>query len=176
MPVVTVQGANHSTISLLYDLDANAVLARYVAAEIKTGLDNGTVLAWDNSSGPPPPLPPNKLGEFVQSKSGTTFLPAGYDYVVDSAKSANIFGNGDAGQRVLAGASNLSFSVAAGSGSVIAGGGDNNITIQSSDPGNWLIALGNGDDFVRALGSGTDTINLGSDETNVQLLISQHYT
>ncbi len=88
MPIVTVQGANHSTVSLSYDVDANALLARFIAGVIKTGLAGGTIEAFDNKSGFAPPLPPGTTGEFVQSQSGATLLPKGYDFVVDSAKSA----------------------------------------------------------------------------------------
>ena len=51
MPIVTVPGANHTTVSLSYDLDANALLARYIAGVIKTGLTGGTVQAFDNKAG-----------------------------------------------------------------------------------------------------------------------------
>jgi Ca2+-binding RTX toxin-like protein len=169
MPIVTVPGANHSTVSLSYDLDANALLARYIAGVIKTGLAGGTIEAFDNKSGSAPALPPGTTGEFVQSQSGATFLPKGYDFVVDSAKSAQIFGNGDNNEAILVGKGDLSFFATGGSGSIIGGGGKDMIAIAPGDTGNWLIALGNGDDSVRAFGSGNDTISTGSGHSVVQL-------
>ena len=103
MPNVTVPGANHATITLSYDRDVNALLALHVAGAITAGIADHTILAFDNKSGSPPSLPPGVTGEYVQSQSGTTFLPKGYDYVVDAAKTAEVFGNGDANEQVLAG-------------------------------------------------------------------------
>jgi Ca2+-binding RTX toxin-like protein len=169
MPIVTVPGANHSTVSLSYDLDANALLARYIAGAIKTGLADGTVQAFDNKSGFAPPLPPGTTGEFVQSKSGATVLPKGYDFVVDSAKNAQIFGNGDDNEAVLVGSGNLQFFAVTGSGSIIGGGGNDLIVTSPADSGSWLIELGNGNDSIRAFGSGNDTISTGSGHSMLQL-------
>ena len=170
MPIVTVPGANHSTVSLSYDLDANALLARYIAGVIKTGLAGGTIEAFDNKSGlPPPGLPPGTTGEFVQTRSGATVLPKGYDFVVDRAKSAQIFGNGDDNEAILVGHGNLQFFAVTGSGSIIGGGGNNSIVISPASTGDWLIALGNGNDSIRAFGSGNDTISTGSGHSMLQL-------
>jgi Ca2+-binding RTX toxin-like protein len=169
MPIVTVPGANHSTVSLSYDLDSNALLARYIAGVIKTGLAGGTIDAFDNKSGSPPSLPPGVTGELVQSHSGSAILPTGYDYVVDSAKSAEIFGNGDANEAVLVGKGNLQFFAPGGSGSVIGGGGNDSFVSSPTDNGNWLIALGNGNDSIRAFGGGSDTISTGSGHSILQL-------
>jgi Ca2+-binding RTX toxin-like protein len=169
MPIVTVTGANHSTVSLSYDLDPNALLARYIAGVIKTGLAGGTIQAFDNKSGFPPPLPPVTTGEFVQSQSGPTLLPKGYDFVVDSAKSAQIIGNGDANEAVLVGSGDLQFFAIGGSGSIIGGGGNNAIVTAPSDSGSWLIALGNGNDSIRAFGGGNDTISTGHGHSMLQL-------
>jgi hypothetical protein len=109
MPTVTVPGANHSTVKLVFDKDANAVLAQYVAGVIQAGITAGTILPADNKNEPPPPVPAGKTGELVVSKAGTQLVPGGYDYVVDSAKSADVFGNGDAHEQVLVGDGNLSF-------------------------------------------------------------------
>ena len=169
MPNVTVPGANHATITLSYDRDVNALLALHVAGAITAGIADHTILAFDNKSGSPPSLPPGVTGEYVQSQSGTTFLPKGYDYVVDAAKTAEIFGNGDANEQVLAGGGKLTFFATGGSGSVITGGGNDMISIASADIGDWLIATGNGDDTIRALGGGADTISLGSGKNLLQL-------
>jgi Ca2+-binding RTX toxin-like protein len=169
MPIVTVPGAHHSTVSLSYDVDANAVLARYIAGVIKTGLAGGTIVAVDNKDGPPPLVPPGKTGEFVQSKSGATLLPPNYNFVVDSAPHAEIFGDGAANEAVLVGGGDLQFFAVGGSGSIIGGGGKDMIAIMPNDAGNWLVALGNGNDTIRALGGGNDTISTGSGKSLLQL-------
>jgi hypothetical protein len=117
---------NHAKITLTYDRDANALLALDVAAAITSGLADNTIVAFDNKSGTPPVLPPNTTGEFVQSQSGTTLLPKSYDDVVDAAKTAVIFGNGDKNEQVLAGDGKLTFFATGGSGAIITGGGAEN--------------------------------------------------
>lgn len=169
MTIVTVPGAHHSTVSLSYDVDANALLARYIAGVIKTGLAGGTIEAFDNGSGLPPALPTGKTGELVQSQSGATVLPSGYDFVVDSAKSAQIFGNGDANEAVLVGSGDLQFFAVGGSGSILGGGGKDMIVTAPTDNGSWLIALGNGNDSIRAVGGGNDTISTGTGHSLLQL-------
>jgi len=96
-------------------------------------------------------------------------LPKGYDFVVDSAKNANIFGNGDANEQILVGKGNLQFFAATGSGSIIGGGGKDLIATAPTDSGSWLITLGNGDDSIRAFGSGNDTISTGKGNSVLQL-------
>ncbi len=169
MPTVTVPGANNSTVKLVYDSDANAVLAQYVAGVIQAGVTAGTIIPADTKNGPPPPVQTGKTGELVVSTMGTTFVPAKYDFIVDSAKTARVFANGDANQGVLVGAGDLQFFASAGSGSIIGGGGNNLISIAASDAGAWMIALGDGDNQVRALSAGNDTISLGSGHGAVQL-------
>jgi len=169
MAIVTVPGANQTTVSLTYDSAANAVLAQQVAGAIQSGLAGGTIQAADSKSGPPPSLPPGVTGEFVQSTSGVTLLPPGYTFLVDSAPTAVVFGSGAPGESILVGSGNLSFFATGGSGSVVGGGGNNIINIPSSDPGAWDIALGNGNNVIRALGSGNDTITAGTGHNTIQL-------
>ena len=169
MPIVTVPGANNSTVALSFDRDANALLALHVAAAITSGLATKTILAADNAAGSPPHLPAGVTGELVLSKSGTTLVPTGYDYVVDATKSAVVFGNGDANEQILAGSGKLTFFATGGSGSVITGGGDNLISIPNSDAGAWLIATGKGNDSIRAAGGGNDTIDAGGGKNQIQL-------
>jgi Ca2+-binding RTX toxin-like protein len=121
---------------------------------------NGTV---------PPRLLAGKTGEWIQDSSGSVTIPKGYDYVVDAAAAASILEqNPDTGQSILVGSGNMVFN-ASGAGSVIGGGGNDQVVIPLSDAGPWLIALGNGNDTVRALGSGSDTISVGSGADSIQL-------
>jgi len=169
MAIVTVQGANHSTITLSYDSDANALLAQHVADVIRAGLDGGTISAADSKFGPPPPVPPGNSGEFVQSTAGVTVLPRAYSFVVDTAPTAVIFGSGAPDESVLVGDGNLTFFATAGSGSIFGGGGNNLISIPTSDAGAWHVDLGNGNNTVRALGGGNDKISVGTGHNVIQL-------
>lgn len=169
MPIVTVPGAANTSVTLSFDRDANALLALHVAGVIAAGLGDNSIFAWDNQSGTPPPLAPGVTGELVTTQPGSTVVPSGYDYVVDSSNSQVIFGNGDANEQVLAGDGNLKFFASAGSGAVIAGGGNDLVSIASSDLGDWLIATGNGADSILALGGGFNTINVGTGADQIQL-------
>ena len=64
---------------------------------------------------------------------------------------------------------NWQFFALGGSGSVIGGGGNDMVATTPTDSGNWLIALGNGYDFICAFGSGNDTISTGSGYSILQL-------
>jgi Ca2+-binding RTX toxin-like protein len=172
MPNVTVQGA-HGSVSLAYDVDANAVLAQYVANAIATGIGNSSIIPADSSHTPtPPPVPPGKTGEFVQlsSPAGPVTVPKGYGYIVDAAPTASfIDDNPNTGQEVLVGSGNLGFDAVGGSGSVIGGGGNDNIIIGPTNANPWLVAIGNGNSVIKALGSGNDTISTGTGSDSIQL-------
>ena len=68
MPNVTVPGANHSTVTLSYDRDANALIALHVAGAIAAGLADNTIAAADSKSGPPPSLPPDVAGSSSRAR------------------------------------------------------------------------------------------------------------
>jgi Ca2+-binding RTX toxin-like protein len=167
---ITVPGANGTTVSLSYDTQSNAALAQRIADAIRNGVDNNTILPVDNKFGPPPPLPTGATGEFIQSIQGVTLLPQGYKDVVNTAKTGAIYGSGDANEGVLSGGQgNLTFFATGGSGTVAAGGGNNFVSIPTTDTGAWLIATGNGNDTIRALGPGNDTISAGGGNNVIQV-------
>jgi Ca2+-binding RTX toxin-like protein len=167
---VTVPGANGSTISLSYDSKSNAALAQRIADAIRNGVDNNTIFQADNKLGPPPPVPTGLTGQFIQSLPASTILPQGYTDVVNTAKTGNIFGSGDPNEGILSGAKdNLTFFATGGSGTVAAGGGHNLVSIPTADAGAWLIATGSGNDTIRALGPGNDTISPGGGHNVLQL-------
>lgn len=168
--VVTVPGTNGSTISLLYDTQANAALAQRIADAIKAGVDNNTIFQADNKDGPPQSVPTGLTGQYIQSLSAVTSLTPGYKDVVNTATAGAILGSGDANEGVLSGAQgNLTFYATGGSGTVAAGGGNNFINIPTTDAGGWLIATGNGNDTILAQGSGDDTISPGGGNNVIRL-------
>lgn len=169
MPNVTVPGAHGATLNLNFDTKSGAVLAQQIALVLRSGLAGHTIQAADTADGPPPPLPLGVNGELVVSKTGTTLAPHGYTYVVDTAHAAVIYGSGDANQRILAGGGNLTYHAMAGSGMIVTGGGNNSIDIANADSGSWLIAMGNGNDTIRAMGAGNDTISVGTGKHAIQL-------
>jgi Ca2+-binding RTX toxin-like protein len=156
-------------VRLSFDTQQNAALAQQIAAAISAGVAGLTIHPADSKNGPPPSLPTGQVGEFVASTNSTTVLPRGYTYVVDDAKNATIFSSRDANQQILSGNVNLTFLTAAGNGTVVGGGGKNEILVSAGDPGAWQINLGNGNDTIRALGAGNDTIDAGGGKNFIQL-------
>jgi Ca2+-binding RTX toxin-like protein len=171
MAVITVLGAHNTTVSLTYASGENAVLAAQIAGMISAGVQDHSIIPADSKDGHPPALSAGQIGEFVASTNSVTFLPTGYDNVVvpDTATTAVIFGSGDNNQSVLAGRANLNFNAAGGSGTVATGDGNNQIIVPATDPGNWLIQTGAGNDTIRALGGGSDSISAGSGHNYIQL-------
>src|SRR5271165_2645739 len=167
---VTVPGTNGSTISLLYDSNTNAALAQSIANAITNGVNDKTIFQADSKFGPPPPVPGGLTGQFIQSAPAVTGLPSGYTYVVNNTATGVILGSGGPNEGVLSGAQdNLTFFATGGSGTVAAGGGNNFISIPTTDAGNWLIAAGNGNDTIQAFGPGNDIISPGGGNNLVQL-------
>lgn len=161
MALVTVMGANASTVTLNYDRADIAAIANNLAAAINAGIQSGAITPAEDTTGPPPTLPSGKTGEWVQTQDGVTSLPGGYSDVLVTAPNAVIFGSGDPNEAVPSSTGNLTFLATGGSGTVAAGGGNNRIVVPSTDSGNWGIYTGNGDDTVFAPGTGSDTIALG---------------
>ena len=104
-----------------------------MAAAITAAVDSGALSSYSDKSGPPPTLPHGTEGEFVQYRTGLTILPPGYDAVVNAAKNATIVGLGWQYELVLSGTGGLTFWATGGSGSVVAGGGDNMVFIPPRD-------------------------------------------
>jgi Ca2+-binding RTX toxin-like protein len=172
MAIVTVAGANGTSVSLHYDSSSNVTLAQRLASAITAGVSAGTIVAATDVDGSPPPVPAGLAGEFVQTLSGLTILPPGYTTLLVTAPSATVFGSANPvlGQSVLTDSgTDLTFHAAGGFGSIAAGGGSNQIFIPGSDAGSWSLNAGDGDDAIVAQGSGNDTINAGAGHNTIQL-------
>src|SRR4029077_16822928 len=105
-----------------------------------------------DTNGSPPPLNAGQTGEFIVTQDGAAFAPPGYKDVVDTASNSVIFGSGDPNESILIGPGDPTFIArgASGSGTVVAGAGDNTILIPTSVAGGWSINTGNGNDHIFA--------------------------
>jgi hypothetical protein len=171
MAVVTVTGAHGRDVSLTYDTQASTALARQLAAAITAAVDTGKLTpALDTDThGIPPSLPGGQQGEWIQTATGITVLPTGYDAVVDKAKDAVILGSGGEHESVMAGAGNFTFIAQGGSGTIAGGGGDDAVVIPKGDDGNWNVTLGDGNDTIFALGNGKLDVHLGTGDNVLQI-------
>jgi Ca2+-binding RTX toxin-like protein len=163
MATVTVESAHATTVTLTYNSNANAALAQYVANAIQAGITGSTLLAGSSQFGTPPPIASGKMGEWVETTPSPTTLTTRYDYVVASSTStANVTAPNDPNVQIIAGSGNLTLNTGLGSGSLIAGDGNNAIITPASSSGHWSFILGDGNNTVKALGTGADTISLGA--------------
>ncbi|MBN8874519.1 MAG: hypothetical protein J0H67_16910 [Rhodospirillales bacterium] len=158
---VTVLGAHSSVETLNFDLEAHAQLARVLAAAVTNAVKGGELHPASSQDGPPPLLRPRQHGEFVQNTDGFTWLPRGYDAVVNVASNATIVGSGARDETVLSSNGNMTYLDLHGSGTIDAGGGDNRLLLGSSAHRSWLVETGNGDDTIVALGNGHNSIDAG---------------
>src|SRR4051794_23889508 len=63
---------------------------------------------------------------------------------------------------ILAGtATDLTYFAGGGSGTIVAAGSHNRLTLPQAGNGSWLTSTGNGDDIINALGGGHHTIQGG---------------
>jgi Ca2+-binding RTX toxin-like protein len=164
---VTVLGAGGATVTLSFDSAANAALARSLAGAVTEGVLSGALVPASSKAGPPPAVPAGKRGEWVQHKNGATVLPDDYAAIISTAKKTTIFGTGEQNATVLA-TGGLTFHSGGGSGTVVAGGGDNRIVLPSKS-GDWAVHTGRGDDTINALGGGDDTVHAGAGRNTIQL-------
>jgi hypothetical protein len=135
MPAVTIQGSNGRSLTLDFDTTSNFILARQLAAALNAEIAAGTLVTRSDPGGPPP-LPAGANGEFFQTTSGLVTLPSGYTAdIISKPGSAIVFGSGATDQTILSGsATDLTFFASGGSGTVVAGGGNNRIFITGTTP------------------------------------------
>lgn len=170
MSNLTVQSSmSGQTVNLNFNSKEQLQLARQLAFTISQGVAAGTLEPAASSNGTPPTLPAGGSGVFFQETKGLTFLPTGYNAVVNTAPNASIFGSGGNRESVLSGNGGLTFVATGGSGTVAAGGGKNEIIIMPNDKGSWLIGTGGLNDSILALGSGNDSIRPGAGHNTVLL-------
>lgn len=173
MASVTVLGSNNSLINLTFDSSANFALAERIAARISLGVSAGLIRTESDANGPPPVLPATISGAYLQASTGVVSLPTNYTTdLITKAGSAIVFGSGAPNEMILSSINtNLTFIAAAGSGSVVAGGGNDRLMVGGA--GNWDLNTADGDDIIAATGSGKATIAAGGGH-NAILLGSGH--
>jgi Ca2+-binding RTX toxin-like protein len=174
MPNVTVAGAHSQVVTVPYYSAYNAMLAQQLANVITTGVTNGSIIPADNADGNPPVVPGGKTGEFVVSQPGMpTMLSSSYSALVVTASSATVFDGAPDGQTVLSGEGSLGLYISSGSGSVLAGGGNNLVSVSSDDSGSWLIYSDQGNDQILAYNA-SDTISAGLGTNKIMLGSGQY--
>ncbi len=169
MPSLTIKGAQSHSVTLAFSASANFDIAQQLAGAISAAVGNHTLLPFSSLNGPPPALPPGTKGEFVVQTGTATLLPSGYDAVVVKYPNSFVLGSGGDGESVLSGSGGMTFLAPAGSGTIAAGGGANNILIAPGSAGAWWIATGDGNDTIMANGNGNDTIQPGAGHNGIVL-------
>jgi len=169
MSTVTVSGAQGQTINLQFDSAVNASIARTLAGYISAKVADGGMVASSSASGPPSQPSPGHPGEWVQADDGVTVLPSGMQAVVNTSRSAVIFGSGDLDESIISGSGNMTFFATGGSGTVVAAGGNNRIVVPGTDDGAWSVSTGDGNDVILAMGGGHDSIAAGGGNNTILL-------
>jgi len=88
-----------------------------------------------------------------------------HDLVAAVSVPVTVFGGSRDGQRVLAGTGGLAYNAGAGAGTVVAGGGNNLISMYAG-AGRQEVRTGGGDDVIVAM-TGANTINAGSGSNQI---------
>ena len=190
--VMTVPGALGGTIDLQFATQQNAQLAGQLLDQIYAAASTRQI---NIQNAPTAPFQvPGMLGEFTLGDAGgapnsgpnSATVPLGYLAIIDAFTNApaTITGaNSQFNESVFSGQGGLTFFLNGGSGSVIAGGGNNMIAPGPGAPatgGNWSIWLDGGSNTVDATtgaffiddgssgAAGNNMIFLGSGDDTVQ--------
>ena len=124
---------------------------------------------------PGSPVPTGYIGAFAIVETGQTVtspvdVPRGYTYtIIDTTHPIDVTGNGGNGDITLITSTvGVDFNTGGGSGTVVAGYGNNEISTPLFGGGDYLIVGGPGNDTINAL-SGNDTISPGGGSNLVNL-------
>jgi Ca2+-binding RTX toxin-like protein len=168
---VTVLGSNHTQITLTFDSSSNYALGQQLANVINASVPGGHYLTtFDNV--PAPPIPSGFAGGFYQTTSGSGGMPPGYTVdLVNGPPNAIVAGSGLPNEIIMSDENtNLRFiAAAAGSGTVVGGGGVSILSVPGANGGNWELFSGAGNDAIYALGTGSDTLDAGGGRNLLQL-------
>jgi Ca2+-binding RTX toxin-like protein len=129
MTFVTVSGGSGTTISVPFTSLANAQVAQAMLGGISAAVDSGTIAPYE-FAGHGRPNPPPGPAMMVLTGPGAVTVPAGTGTLVDiSARHDVIFGGAAPSQLVVSGLGGITYFANTGSGTVIAGGGNNTILV-----------------------------------------------
>jgi Ca2+-binding RTX toxin-like protein len=192
---VTIHGSKDESIVLGFDATSNFALAQQLAAFLNTEITSGKLVTEFDQGGSYPVLPWGTSGAYVQTTSTLAVLPTGYTTdLITKAGSAVVFGSGAANQAILSGSStDLTFTAAGGSGTVVAGGGTTRLMISEpagpaggsggdcdhngddkgksagAHPATWTLFTGSGNDFISVQGDVNATIGAGAGQNTILL-------
>ncbi len=185
---VSIQGSNDQSIVLSFDATSNFALAQQLTAFLNTQIADGTLVTVPDQGGSFPVLPSGVSGAYVQTTSTLAVLPTGYTTdIITKPGSAVVFGSGAPNQAILSGSStDLTFTAAGGSGTVVAGGGTTRLMISDPtapthdggarefkasgiDPATWTLFTGNGNDFISLQGDINATVGAGGGQNTILL-------
>ncbi len=166
---VTIPGGGDRTISLGFDSKTNFTLAKQIATQITAGINAGSIVTAYDSDGPPPTIPAGISGALVQTQSSLVVMPTGYAIdLVTKPGAAVVLSSGAPNETILSDvATDLTFLANSGSGTVVAGGGDNRVSVNGF--GNWSLNTGDGADVIAALGAVNATVGAGGGHNAILL-------
>jgi Ca2+-binding RTX toxin-like protein len=165
---VTIHGSNNVPIALHFDATSNIALAQQIATFLNAEIAAGKLVTEYDAA---PPLPTGVSGAYVQATTEVVKLPPSYTTdLVTKPGSAIVLGSGKADETILSNEqTSLTFIASAGSGTVVAGGGDNRLAISGSVAGNWSLNTGSGNDIILAMGAVNATVAAGGGKNSIQL-------
>lgn len=188
---VTIHGSNDESIVLGFDPTSNFALAQQLAAFLSTEIADYKLVTVFDQGGSFPVLPWGVSGAYVQTTSTLAVLPTGYTTdLITKSGSAVVFGSGAANQVIMSGSStDLTFTAAGGSGTVVAGGGTTRLMISDPagqnrhagdsddrfqspsavNPATWTLFTGGGNDFISVQGDVNATVGAGGGHNTILL-------
>ncbi len=186
---VTVGGSTDNPVVVGFDSTSNFALAQQLAAFLNTEIADGKLVTVPDQGGTFPVLPWGVSGAYVQTTTTLAVLPTGYTTdIINKPGSAVVFGSGDPNQVILSGSStDLTFTAASGSGTVVAGGGTTRLMISdpagqtaasasddaakpsAANPATWTLFTGSGNDFISVQGDVNATIGAGGGQNTILL-------
>lgn len=158
---VTVAGGSNEMVTLGFDSNENFALANQLVRQINAGIAAGRVVTSYDTDGTGPTIPAGASGALIQTSSNFVVLP--YNYSIDLVTKPGptaVLGSGAPNEMILSDVkTDLTFLANSGSGTVVAGGGDNRVSVGGA--GDWSVNTGSGSDIIAALGGVNATISAG---------------
>ena len=166
---VTVNGSANETTTLGFGSTRNLELAQQLVTHINAGIAAATISIKYDSSGTPQAIPAGASGALVQATSSFVAMPHDYSInLVTKSGPAAVLSSGAANEIILSDVkTDLTFLANSGSGSVVAGGGANRVSVGGSD--NWSLHTDSGNDIIAALGEVSATIEAGEGANSILL-------